>query len=387
MRILLVTPVPAFFPRSGASQRSALLRLALQTVGDVDVLQLEPGVRTQVERVDDRGTSWVHAKVAWSNWTPWRFWSKAGLTLQIENVLGRKLSEYQLVVGRYLWPLCQLSLPPGMRVIADLDDFHFRFSPLQPWSWTMLKHRVKKPIDEALARRQLHRLDAAFVASASDLARMGGLECRLLSNIVFDPAGAPAPFKSAPKGAQKTPTVLFLGSLWYYPNAEAVSWFLDRVWPSILSQFPQATLLLAGSASAQQRQKWRTLPSVEAPGFVEDLARVYARADLVVAPVLCGGGSNIKLVEAMQHGHACLVTQTVADGFSTWLKPGENVLVAKSAEEFAARAIGALQNPQYLGEIGQTAKKAVSSAVGHERFKQVVHDLVASVMNRKTNVT
>ena len=383
MRILMVSPVPAFFPRSGGSQRSALLRVALEALGDVDVLQLEPGARTQVERVEDRGASWVHTKVAWSNWTPWRFWPKAGLTLQIENVLGRKLSEYQLVVGRYLWPLCQLSLPAGTRVIADLDDFHFRFSPLQPWSWTMLKHRIKKPIDEALARRQLHRLDAAFVASANDLARMDGLECRLLPNIVFDPAGAKVPFKSAPEDAQKMPTVLFLGSLWYYPNAEAVSWFLDRVWPSILSQFPQAKLLLAGAASARQRQKWRAIPSVEAPGFVEDLARVYARADLVVAPGLCGGGSNIKLVEAMQHGHACLVSQTVADGFSTWLQHGENVLLAKSPGEFAACAIWALQNPQRLGEIGLAAKNAVSSTSGHEHFKQVVRELVASVMNRK----
>ena len=103
----------------------------------------------------------------------------------------------------------------------------------------------------------------------------------------------------------------------------------------------------------------------------------------MVAPVLCGGGSNIKLVEAMQHGHACLVSQTVADGFSTWLKHGENVLVAKSAGEFAARAIWALQNPQRLGEIGLAAKNAVSSTLGHEHFKQVVRELVASVMNRK----
>ena len=186
MRILLVTPVPAFFPRSGGSQRSALLLEALLAIGDVDVLLLEPGAATQVERLNENGVTWVHAQLAWSNWTPWRFRPKAVLTHQIEKVLGQKLSDYQLVVGRYLWPLCQLRLPEGVRVIADLDDFHFRFSPLQPWSWTMLKYRIKKPVDQALAQRQLHRLDAAFVAAACDLPLIGDLPCKLLPNIAFD---------------------------------------------------------------------------------------------------------------------------------------------------------------------------------------------------------
>ena len=71
MRILLVTPVPAFFPRSGGSQRSALLLEALLAIGDVDVLLLEPGAATQVERLNENGVTWVHAQLAWSNWTPW----------------------------------------------------------------------------------------------------------------------------------------------------------------------------------------------------------------------------------------------------------------------------------------------------------------------------
>ena len=119
LRILFVTPVTPFSTASGSEQRSALMLQALKSVATVDVLQLQHGKKTQVEVIEDKGNNSVMAQVAGADLSFRRYQPKPQLTQLVERALQCEMGHYDLIVGRYVWPVCQLVIPPATPVIAD----------------------------------------------------------------------------------------------------------------------------------------------------------------------------------------------------------------------------------------------------------------------------
>lgn len=202
----------------------------------------------------------------------------------------------------------------------------------------MLKERLAKALAHIWVRRQLKRFSGAFLVSAQDRSEVSGLPNILLSNVPATQVEHPAPVPSSKN-------ILFVGSLWYRPNTDGVNWFLKHVWPQVLMLEPLATLTLAGGATAPVRAQWETHPQVSAPGFVEDLAAAYRHANLVVVPLHAGGGTNIKVLEAMAHGRPCLVSSFVAAAFEGVLTDTRELLVARTPGEFVGKIIHAFTEP------------------------------------------
>ena len=384
-RILFVTPVSPFSSDSGSEQRSALMLAALTALGQVDVLELKPGDTTQISAKDQNGQRSVLALAAASGVVLSRYKPKLSLTQDIERALGHKLSDYQLIVGRYVWPVCQLAVPEGVHVVVDLDDFHYRYSPMSPWSWSSAKERLVKFVTHRLVRRQLKRFSAAFVVSTQDqreVSRACGLPTVFLPNVPFSSDLTPTPLPG-------TKNVLFVGSLWYRPNADGVDWFLQNVWPRVRAKEPDATLTLVGAAPKQVRAKWETHVGVSAPGFVADLAATYRSARLVVVPLHSGGGTNIKVLEALAHGRLCLVTDFVAKAFDGHLAKDRELLVAKNATEFAANALASLGKERSLQAVADAGCLAVDRYFTTGLFKSRAEDFAKPFMaaNKPANST
>lgn len=356
-RILLVTPNSPFLHASGAEQRSALMLQALQRLGRVDVLQLSPDTSTRIDREDNQSTRFVRATLAGADRSLKRYHPKADFTRGIETALEMPMASYDLIVGRYLWPICQLVFPSQVPSIVDLDDFQFRFSPLISWSVDNLGQRLAKRLARILAHRQLGRFMGYFAVSQQDrgiLRRMGIQSAEYLPNV---PIGT---FVDAPSIVKEN-TLLFVGSLWYGPNIEAVNWFLKCVWPSVLQHEPSAKLVLVGAAPKSRRAAWETHPEVLAPGFVDDLGEAYRQAKGVIVPVLSGGGTNIKVLEALARGKPCIVSNFVAEAFGEELQPGTHYLVADGAESFVRHTL------QVLG--GRDTDLRVLATAGQDRVR------------------
>ena len=138
-KILFVSPISPFAPRTGGEQRSLLIYRSLCTLGKVDVIQLCPGNTTSISAVDKHGAQWVFVSVANAEFTWRRFKPKSCLTEPLEQILGQRLADYDLIVGRYIWPVCQLEIPASVPVIADLDDYLFRASFRSLWTFALFK--------------------------------------------------------------------------------------------------------------------------------------------------------------------------------------------------------------------------------------------------------
>jgi glycosyltransferase involved in cell wall biosynthesis len=379
-RLLFVTPVSPFNAGSGSAQRSQLLLRALQANHEVDVLELREAPALCIERqageADNPTARHVLALVP-----PWRnplrrFQPQPALQAGLETALGRSLASYALVVGRYLWPISQLPANTGVRMLVDLDDWRYRVDPAAPWQPGQVALRLKKALAHRLAQRAIHRFTAAFSVSAQDHAELQAwLPVTALPNVYPPSASDLGP---TPQGAR----LLFVGAMWYRPNAEAMDWFLSQVWPQVRAARPDAELVIAGAGPEPTRQAWARHPGVSAPGFVADLQATYRAASLVIVPILGGGGSNIKVLEAMAHRRPCLVSALVAGAFADRLQPGQHFLLGRNATEFAQQVLHALAAPAALQTMTDAAWAAVHTGYSPEGFTKTVQHAVHHLLSK-----
>jgi glycosyltransferase involved in cell wall biosynthesis len=368
-RALFVTPASPLVASSGAEQRSRAMLLAMQRDWDVDVLQLEEGADPQVEAVPapvDQG--WVHVKATAPShrFMPWRFRPQPALTAQVESVLGRSLLDYQLILGRYLWPVCQLVIDPRVPLVVDLDDWRYRVDPNATASWGMAAKRLRKALIHSLAAQQLDRFSAAFAVSQADADDLPvRLPTHVLPNVAFHLPVDVAPVPPAGK-------LLFVGSLWYEPNIEGIDWLLTRIWPAVRQRVPDAQLQLIGVAHPRVRANWALVPGVSAPGVVDDLHQAYQDCSGVVAPLLSGGGSNIKVLEAMAHARPCIVTGLVHTAFATQFTRNRHYLVANDEAEFVDHMVAVLSRPQEQQAMATAGRDQVLITCSLDRFTRTV---------------
>jgi hypothetical protein len=154
------------------------------------------------------------------------------------------------------------------------------------------------------------------------------------------------------------PTLLFLGSYWYRPNAEAAEFLLHRVWPQVHRAMPEARLIIAGPEPESIRGHDDALPSVEFTGFVEDIDALYRRSRVVCAPILSGGGTRVKIIEAAACGKPITATRLGAEGLE--LHDGRELLLRDDPESFAEACLQLLKDSALCKRLGHAAHEAAS---------------------------
>ena len=369
-RILFVTPSSPFELSSGTQQRSHFLLRAMQRVADVDVVVLAVGnsITTTRSSVD---SGQVCMATAPERRDLARFAPNPELTRQVEQALGARMQDYAMVLGRYMWAGTQLAIPRDVPIVVDLDDFGYRYGPGAAATPAVMLERSRKWFSRRLATRQLPRFRAAFFASQLEQASVN-VDSMLLPNVPLSAPQRPS-FESAGE------RILFVGSLWYRPNRDGADWLVDRVWPLVRKARPNATLKLVGAASPEVRERWTRQPGVEAPGFAQDLRAEYEQAALVVVPIHSGGGSNIKLLEALAHGRACVATRFCVEAFGDELRDGVEVFAADDPAAFAQLCLDLLGDAPRRATLARNGHDAVSSSFTQARFDAVVAAMIRKV--------
>jgi O-antigen biosynthesis protein len=130
--------------------------------------------------------------------------------------------------------------------------------------------------------------------------------------------------------------LLFVGNLEYTANIDAIRFFCASVFPSIKREIPYAKLRIVGNAPSEAVKKLAS-QDIEVTGYVADLEPFYERSDISIAPLTWGGGLKSKIAEAMSRGLPVVATTTGIAGFG--LRPGDNVVLADTPEEFSSGVI------------------------------------------------
>lgn len=147
-------------------------------------------------------------------------------------------------------------------------------------------------------------------------------------------------------------TLIFTGSLTFDPNYQAMDWFLAKVYPQVVSKAPQVRLSITGNhANRIMPQAGRVILT----GLVPDVRPLVARAWCSIVPIHKGGGTRLKILEAMALGTPVVTTSKGMEGLD--LCPGEHVLVADDPTAFTEAIIRLFDEPGLRQRLAQNARR------------------------------
>ncbi len=141
-----------------------------------------------------------------------------------------------------------------------------------------------------------------------------------------------ASFANNPAGVAERFRLVFVGSMDYHANVEAACLFARDSWPGIRKSFPGWRLTLVGSNPAAEVQALAEENSIEVTGTVPDVRPYYSEAFAAIVPLRTGGGTRLKILEAMAAGIPVLSTSLGAEGLD--VSDGTNILICNSNENW-----------------------------------------------------
>ncbi|TAN21956.1 MAG: glycosyltransferase [Acidobacteria bacterium] len=152
--------------------------------------------------------------------------------------------------------------------------------------------------------------------------------------------------------------VVFQGALDWFPNRDAVQFFLAEVWPRILQARPTARFLIVGrNPPAAFLARHRRAPHVSFTGTVPETAPYLARAAVAVAPLRIGSGTRLKILEAAALGKPTVATPLGAEGLA--FTPGTEILLALEPAAFAAAVLHLLGSSDLRCRMGAAAQARI----------------------------
>jgi glycosyltransferase involved in cell wall biosynthesis len=176
--------------------------------------------------------------------------------------------------------------------------------------------------------------------------------------------------------------VAFLGSMDWIPNQDGVRWFVREVWPRVRAVRPAATFHVVGRNPPADVRALETVPGVKVVGGVPDVRPHLAEAAAFVVPLLVGGGTRLKIYEAMASRRAVVSTGIGAEGLP--LTPGEHYFRADTPAAFAEAVVGVLADPGLRDRIGEAADRFVRERFSSEPVARQFEAICQGVLDGKT---
>lgn len=253
----------------------------------------------------------------------------------------------------------------GVYTVVDLDDIDsivIRRSLMLPSS------RPRTAVGRCLHRLDLLRLeryerkivplfDASIVCS--DVDRDKVVARRLSRNPWIIPNGVDVEYFRPGEREDGCPRdLLFLGNMNYSANVDAVKYFLEKIFPHIVEKMPDCRFVIVGRNAVKALANVTQGHGIRIVGDVADTRVFYRKAALVVTPIRIGGGTRVKILEAMAMGKAIVSTTLGAEGIDA--ADGKEIALADEEEEFAAKCVFLLGDRRVRGAMGENARRLVA---------------------------
>ncbi len=387
LRILLLTPQLPYPPHQGTSLRNYNLLRYLSGRHAVSLLSFDADAEpdhlahlsslcreVQVIPTPRRSPSARLRTLVTSPWPDmaWRLYSP-GYAQALAGWLRREpfdiLQAEGIELARYL-----LSLPrPRPRIVFDAHNAEYI---LQKRAFLADLHRPRRWAAAAYSFLQwlkLRRFEAAACRRADALVAVSGADARALAALdtrlspIVVPNGVDLAYYRPglpPLPGMAHPSLVFTGKMDFRPNVDAVLWFSTQVMPRIWERRPQAHFYIVGQSPSPRLDALRAEPRIVITGRVEDTRPYIAGADVYVVPLLVGGGTRLKVLEALAMGQAVVSTPLGAEGIG--VTDGQEALLAAEPGAFAAQALALLENAARRAQLGRAGRAFVEAHYGWE---------------------
>jgi len=258
--------------------------------------------------------------------------------------------------------------------VCDFLSASLNFPEQLPVPAVLFQHNVETVLWQRLAeveasplRRLAYRIEAGKMAryeretlarfhsviAVSDHDRNQMLAFNPNCSITVVPTGVDTEqYGVAPPASASPPVVVFTGSMDWEPNLDAVEYFCREIWPQVLVAFPDARFQIVGR-NPHARVRRLASPSVEVTGTVSSVADYLRAATVVVVPLRIGGGTRLKIFEAMAMGKAVISTTIGAEGLD--VVHGRDLLLADTSSVFAESILSLLRDSMLRRRYEQAA--------------------------------
>ncbi len=397
MRIALLNPTLPFPPLSGAQLRTFHLAKCLARAHEVTIVGFggEAGtpppfpVRTvripwekpsAYVRLHDRNPL-VAAKpvkeLAWDAREPWyaSIFSSSGLKNRVRKVF--KAGRFDLIMiehsglGVFL-PALSKKIP----IVLDMHNVH-----------TLIAKRERDTVRGRLRKEKAHEFTRSkrfetrvaracalclTVSKAEALAaeKLLGVRPAVVENGVDTRRYQPS------VKTRRGHDILFTGTMNYPPNEEGVLHFRKTIWPLILKSSTNAVVHVAGAGASPSLYALAG-PRFKIHGPIRDMRRHFREAAVIIVPLLSGGGTRLKILEAAACGKAIVSTPFGAEGLD--FVGGRDLLLAETPRGFAAQVLRVLRSSSLARKLGRNARRAAEKydweLIG-ERFRRMIEEVV-----------
>jgi glycosyltransferase involved in cell wall biosynthesis len=145
----------------------------------------------------------------------------------------------------------------------------------------------------------------------------------------------------------------------FRPNVDAVLWFAREVLPLVRREAPGTRFWVVGKDPHPRLAPLAQEPGIEMTGWVEDVRPYIAAAGIYVIPLRIGGGTRLKVLEAMAMGKAIVSTTLGCEGFD--LVPGQELVLADAPHDFARAVLDLMANAERRERLGRAARRFAGS--------------------------
>lgn len=178
--------------------------------------------------------------------------------------------------------------------------------------------------------------------------------------------------------------IMTMGTLHYPPNADGIRWFAQDVFPLVRQQIPQATLTIVGkNPPADFLQLQERFPGfITVTGYVPDLTPYMEQAAVMVVAVRAGGGMRVRILEAFARGLPVVTTTIGLEGIDA--RPGEEVLVADTPQDFADSVVGLLKDEILQTNLAVKGRQLAEKSYDWQVILGKMDEIYQAIAGRRT---
>lgn len=297
----------------------------------------------------------------------------------------RKELRALLARNRYDVILCDFLFAAGV-VPWDLPSAKVLFTHnVEAMIWKRHYDVARHPLWKAVSWREWQTMRRAehgylkkadHVLAVSETDRDNFLEVVSSGKITVVPTGVDSEYFSPSPHSEVPGSIVFVGSMDWMPNEDAVTYFVRDIFPLIRQRVPEVRLSVVGrDPTARLKALAARQTEISLTGWVQDVRPYVARSAVCIVPLRIGSGTRIKIYESMAMGKAVVSTSIGAEGLP--VSHGDNIVLADDPTEFADAVVNLLCDASERRRLGAAARAFVAETYSWQKVTETVEQALA----------
>jgi glycosyltransferase involved in cell wall biosynthesis len=282
----------------------------------------------------------------------------------------------------HLWEIAAAAPQlPVVLVEHNVESVLFRrrveHAPSAPIRWFMERQLRKLQQYEIIACRSADWVAAVSEADAAQIRDLAGT-----SRVTVVPNSVDTDFFRPSSGPRDHAHLVYVGGLGWAPNLDAVEYFAARILPVIRQRAPDARLTVVGQIpDARIRERFRPESGITLAGPVEDIRPIVSRATAFIVPLRIGGGTRLKILDALAMAKAVVSTSVGCEGLNVVHE--REILIADDPEYFAAQVLRLIGDTALAERLGVAGRRCVEEHYQWSAAAELMDEVYTRAMEHR----